>query len=108
MDTTTTVSSSEAWREGFELLTANVNFSGVDERVEKRDEYGHCECYRHYDYEDDILVTCLDSSCFNFVARTECVRCPSKKCNNQRFQNKDFKLVEVRPTPNEGHGLFAL
>ena len=98
----------EKWREGFELITQNQYSVNVDERVERKDEYGHCQCRQHYEYDDDMPQTCLDVSCFNFVARTECVKCPSSKCGNHRFQRLQFKQVEVRETPNKGHGLFTL
>lgn len=101
------MSTTESWQHGFELISSNIYVDNIDERVERSSDYGHCHCCAYYDHEDDVVITCLDRSCMNFISRTECIKCPSKKCGNQRFQQKAFQAVEVRETMQKGFGLFA-
>ena len=53
------------------------------------------------------VLTCNGSHCDNVRALTECIDCPTVNCQNNRFQHKRFKQLEVRDTKKKGYGIFA-
>ncbi|GMH64034.1 hypothetical protein TL16_g03870 [Triparma laevis f. inornata] len=66
---------------------------------------GRCQCRE----TDDNEAGCLDESCFNFACMEECgPSCQHPNCGNQNISKKKWRPLEICPTPNKGHGLFAI
>jgi len=54
-------------------------------------------------------MACIDDTCLNRAVKVECGHaCPAgKRCGNQVFAKRLYAAVEVRPSGEKGHGLFA-
>lgn len=54
-----------------------------------------CDCRKQFDDEE----ICADERCINYSSRTECPlgTCSKRRCQNKRFQKRQWKEVEVTP-----------
>ncbi|KAH7073694.1 hypothetical protein BKA63DRAFT_416378 [Paraphoma chrysanthemicola] len=100
--------STEAAKESFVVLPectyANKHIGTTDPALE-------CDCGEEWDAVDKINHACgEDSDCINRATKMECVAdgCScGRKCQNQRFQRKQYADVTVIKTEKKGYGLRA-
>ena len=91
----------------------NCSESGSDSESEEEEieEVFPCEC-RYYEHSSNFEAQACGASanCINRELFIECngEECPCQnRCQNQRFQNRQYAQVKVIETPGKGFGLFV-
>ena len=77
----------------------------ADDRATE-DYSSECSCKVSND-DNGNSVKCNDNSCVNWATLTECTKCDSSTCQNQRIQRGLIKSLEVMEVEGKGFGLFS-
>ncbi|KAI6188919.1 Histone-lysine N-methyltransferase SETD2 [Aphelenchoides besseyi] len=89
-----------------------VNFKIIESCIARCDESllrleylkPRCDCF----VNEEKKPCSEESNCANRAMNLECYNCKSgDKCENRRFQKRQYAKVEVRPSGLKGLGLFA-
>jgi hypothetical protein len=88
----------------YEQITRNIVIDGNDDSP-YYDGHSSCNCSNLSSNYDQ---TCTTKACFNYMTLTECIKCSSSLCQNNKFQKLVSVKLDVRSVEHKGYGLFAL
>jgi hypothetical protein len=88
----------------YEQITRNILIDGDDDSP-YYDGLSYCHCSNLNSSYDQ---TCTTKVCFNYMTLTECLKCSSTFCQNNKFQKMFSMKLDVRVVENKGCGLFCL
>lgn len=103
--TTTTTSALSPSSLNYEEITRNFIVDGNDDSPYYDGSISYCTCHKQYPLNNQ---TCTTSLCYNYATLTECIKCYSNSCQNNKFTKFYTKKLEIRPVENKGIGLFCL
>jgi hypothetical protein len=87
----------------YEQITRSIVVDGNDDNPDYDGSISYCTCHQHPPPQ-----TCTTELCFNYATLTECLKCSSSHCQNNKFTKLYSKKLEVRPVEHKGYGLFCL
>ena len=98
-------SSSSSSSLNYEQITRNIVIDGNDDNPDYDGSISYCTCHLLH---SSLQQTCTSGQCFNYATLTECIKCSSNSCQNNKFTKLYSKKLEVRPVEKKGYGLFCL